>query len=198
MAHRSIYHLKEADPQAWVIPRLDGQAKASLVTVEHDEYGAGRVERLHAILFAEMMVDLDLPYGRYLDVVAAVTLATVNAMSYFGLHRAFRGALVGQFASVEITSSPGSARLARAVERLAGDRPEASRFYTEHIEADAVHEQVVRHGVIADLLAREPHLAGDIVFGIQADAFVEDRLAGHQMAAWKEGRMSLRAPLPAG
>ena len=24
VAHRSIYHLKEADPQAWVIPRLDG------------------------------------------------------------------------------------------------------------------------------------------------------------------------------
>ncbi len=200
VAHRSIYHLKEADPQAWVIPRLDGQAKASLVTVEHDEYGAGRVERLHATLFAEMMVDLDLDpaYGRYLDVVPAVTLATVNAMSFFGLHRAYRGALIGQFASVEITSSPGSARLARTVERLAGDRPGASRFYTEHIEADAVHEHVVRHGVIADLMTREPHLAADIVFGIQADAFVEDRLAGHLMAAWKEGRTSLRAPLPAG
>lgn len=200
LAQRSIYHLKEADPQAWVIPRLDGQAKASLVAVEHDEYGAGRVERLHATLFAEMMVDLDLDpaYGRYLDVVPAATLATVNAMSYFGLHRAFRGALVGQFASVEITSSPGSARLAHAVERLAGERPGASRFYTEHIEADAVHEQVVRHGVIADLLAREPHLAADIVFGIQADAFLEDRLAGLLMAAWDDGRTSLRAPLPTG
>jgi hypothetical protein len=99
---------------------------------------------------------------------------------------------------VEITSSPGSARLARAVERLAGDRPGVSRFYTEHIEADAVHEQVVRHGVIADLLAREPYLAADIVFGIQADALLEDRLAGHLMAAWEQDRTSLRAPLAAG
>ena len=41
VVHRSIYHLKEADPQAWVIPRLPGPAKAALVTVEHDEYGAG-------------------------------------------------------------------------------------------------------------------------------------------------------------
>jgi len=29
--HRSIYHLKEADPHAWVIPRLHGPAKAALV-----------------------------------------------------------------------------------------------------------------------------------------------------------------------
>jgi hypothetical protein len=198
VAQRSIYHLKEADPQAWVIPRLDGQAKASLVTVEHDEYGAGRVERLHATLFAEMMVELDLDpaYGRYLDVVPAVTLATVNAMSYFGLHRALRGALIGQFASVEITSSPGSARLARAIERLAGNRPAASRFYTEHIEADAVHEQVVRNGIIADLLARDPELAPDVVFGIQADALLEDRLADHLMTAWDAGQTSLLKPLP--
>ena len=99
VVHRSLYHLKEADPQAWVIPRLDGQTKASFVSVEHDEYGAGRGERLHAHLFAEMMaaLDLDPTYGRYLDTVPAVALATVNAMSMFGLHRSLRGALVGHF-----------------------------------------------------------------------------------------------------
>jgi hypothetical protein len=40
-AHRSIYHLKEADPHAWAIPRLRGQAKAALVAVEFDEFGGG-------------------------------------------------------------------------------------------------------------------------------------------------------------
>ncbi|HEX3622967.1 MAG TPA: iron-containing redox enzyme family protein [Acidimicrobiales bacterium] len=197
VAHRSLYHLKEADPQAWVIPRLDGQAKSSFVTVEHDEYGAGRGERLHARLFAEMMtaLDLDAGYGRYLDVVPAVTIATVNAMSLFGLHRSLRGALVGQFASVEITSSPGAARLARAVKRLNGDDPAGWSFYDEHVEADAVHEQVVRHGVVAALLAAEPDLAADVVFGIQVDALLENRLAAHLMDAWKAGQSSLRGSL---
>lgn len=37
--HRSIYHLKEADPHAWVIPRLRGTAKAALVAVEYEEFG---------------------------------------------------------------------------------------------------------------------------------------------------------------
>lgn len=40
--HRSIYHLKEGDPHAWLIPRLAGQAKASFVAIEFDEFGAGR------------------------------------------------------------------------------------------------------------------------------------------------------------
>jgi hypothetical protein len=200
VAHRSLYHLKEADPQAWVIPRLDGQAKSSFVAVEHDEYGAGRGERLHARLFAEMMtaLDLDAGYGRYLEVVPAVTLATVNAMSLFGLHRSLRGALVGQFASVEISSSPGAARLARAVKRLNGDDPAGWTFYDEHVEADAVHEQVVRHGVVAALLEAEPDLAGDVVFGIQVDALLEERLGRHLLSAWDAGQSSLREPLPAG
>lgn len=189
---RSIYHLKEADPQAWVIPRLDGQAKASLVTVEHDEFGAGRGDRVHATIFASMMdeLGLDSSYHAYLDVAPAITLATVNVMSLFGLHRRWRGASVGQFALVEVTSSPGSARLVTAMQRL-GLPEAATAFYAEHVEADAVHEQLVRRGLLADLVAREPELAADIVFGIQASTLLEDRLADHLVRSWDAGSSSL-------
>jgi hypothetical protein len=161
VAHRSVYHLMEADPQAWVVPRLEGQAKAAVVTVQHDEYGAGRVERMHARLFAETMVEFGLRTepGAYLDLVPAATLAPVNLMSLLGLHRALRGAAFGQFAMIEVTSSPGSRRLSSAFARLAAGAA-GQRFYDEHVEADAVHEQVLRAGV-RDLLRREPHLAAD-------------------------------------
>ena len=194
VVHRSLYHLKEADPQAFVIPRLDGQAKASLVTVEHDEYGAGRGEDLHAQLFADMMdeLGLDSRYGVHLDAATAATLATVNVMSLFALHRRWRGALVGQFALVEITSPPGSARLVRAMERL-GESAAATRFYAEHVEADAVHEQLVRRGLLGDLLDREPELAADVVFGIRAATFLEDRLDDQLSRAWSAGESSLRS-----
>ncbi|MFI6516863.1 iron-containing redox enzyme family protein [Spirillospora sp. NPDC050679] len=196
-AHRSIYHLKEADPQAWVIPRLRGRAKAALVAVEFDEFGGGRAEAMHSRLFADLMEELglDARYGRYLDQVPALMLAIVNMMSLFGLHRALRGAMVGHFATVEITSAPGSARLARALERL-GAGPRATRFYIEHVEADAVHEQVLRRDVIGDLLEREPELAADVVLGVQATELLEDRLADHLLACWRSGRTSLRRPLP--
>ncbi|MET9436432.1 iron-containing redox enzyme family protein [Streptomyces sp. NPDC006551] len=197
-ALRSVYHLKEADPHAWVIPRLRGRAKASMVAVEYDEFGCGRAERMHARLFAELMADLglDTTYGRYVDAAGARTLATVNLMSLFGLHRALRGALVGHFAAVEITSSPGSSRLALALER-AGAGPAAIRFYEEHVEADAVHEQLVRREVVDGLLEDEPELAADVAFGIHATGLLEDRLGDALVDAWSEGKSALRQPLDA-
>lgn len=195
-AQRSLYHLKEADPHAWVLPRLWGRAKAAMAAVEFDEYGGGRAARVHARLFADLMTDLglDTTYGRYLDAASAEVLVTVNMMSLFGLHRSLRGALVGHFAAVEITSSPGSRRLAEAMRRTGAGRA-AEFFYDEHVEADAVHEQVVRHEVIAGLLEEEPHLAADVAFGIDATGFLEDRLGGRLLADWRAGRSSLRVPL---
>lgn len=194
--HRSLYHLKEGDPHAFAIPRLTGQAKASFVAVEFDEFGGGRGPRLHQQLFADLMVaaDLDATYLGYINEVPAEALAAVNLMSMFGLHRALRGAAVGHFASTEITSSPGSRRLVEALERM-GAPQTCAAFYREHVEADAVHEQVVRTDVVGDLVAREPHLDADVVFGIRAHALVEDRLADHLMACWTAGETSLRRPL---
>mgnify|MGYP003945580253 FL=1 len=195
-AVRSLYHLKEADPHAWVIPRLRGRAKAGMVAVEFDEFGAGRADEIHARLFADLMRDLGLntDYGHYLEATPAEALATVNLMSLFGLHRALRGALVGHFATVEVTSSPGSRRLATALRRL-GAGAAAQRFYDEHVEADAVHEQVVRHEVVGGLLADEPYLEADIAFGVHATGFLEDRLAAHLLGAWRQGQSALRVPL---
>jgi hypothetical protein len=194
--HRSIYHLKEGDPHAWAIPRLTGQAKASFVAVEFDEFGAGHGRKIHQQLFADLLTaaGLDSTYLAYLEVVPAESLAVVNLMSLFGLHRQLRGAAVGHFASTEITSPPGSRRLVEALQRL-GAPPECVTFYREHVEADAVHEQVVRIDVVGDLVAREPQLDSDVVFGIRAHAVVEDRLAEAIMAPWKVGETSLRQPL---
>ncbi|MFF4120989.1 iron-containing redox enzyme family protein [Streptomyces sp. NPDC001714] len=196
-ALRSLYHLKEADPHAWVIPRLRGRAKAAMVAVEYDEFGAGRADEIHAELFAALMADLglDTRYGRYVDAAPAEALATVNLMSLLGLHRSLRAALVGHFAAVEVTSSPASRRLAEAMRRT-GAGPAAVRFYTEHVEADAVHEQVVRHDVVGGLLDSEPDLDTDVVFGIRATGFLEDRLAARVLSAWHEGATALRGQAP--
>lgn len=193
IAHRSLYHLKEADPHAWVIPRLTGPAKVALVTVEHDEFGSGSADRMHAQLFADMMIELGLcaEYGAYLDTAPAAILAEINFMSLCGLHRWLRGALIGQLVAAELTSSPSSDRLVQAMRRL-GCGPAAIEFYAEHIEADAVHEQLVRHGIIVPLLAAEPALAGDVVFGIQASTLLADRFSDLLLRRWAEDQPTLR------
>lgn len=194
--HRSLYHLKEGDPHAFAIPRLTGQAKASFVAIEYDEYGGGRGNQVHQQLFADLMdaAGLDPSYLGYLDSVPAEALASVNLMSMFGLHRELRGAAVGHFASTEITSPPGSRRLVDALQRMGAPEP-CVRFYAEHVEADAVHEQVVRTDVVGDLVTREPNLDRDVVFGIRARDFVEEKLAAQMMEYWSAGRSSLRRPL---
>jgi hypothetical protein len=73
-----------------------------------------------------------------------------------------------------------------------GTPAECRLFYTEHIEADAVHEQVMRHEVIDDLLKREPELAGDVVFGIQATELLEGRLTEYLLRKWRAGQSALR------
>src|SRR6201995_3040418 len=83
--HRSLYHLKEGDPHAWAIPRLIGQAKASFVAVEFDEYGAGRGAKLHQQLFADLLTaaELDATYLAYLERAPAESLAGVNLLALF-------------------------------------------------------------------------------------------------------------------
>lgn len=190
--HRSVYQLKEADPYLWVIPRLHGQAKASMTAVEFDEFGAGHGRRVHARLFADLLAaaGLDARYFGYVDAVPAPTLAVANLATLFGLHRAWRGALIGHFAVTEASTGPGAARLERALNRM--EAPQACvHFYSEHIEADAVHEQVVRHDVVRPLLEAEPELAADVVFGIQAVGLLEGDLGEMLLDRWDDGRSSL-------
>jgi hypothetical protein len=192
-AHRSVYHLREADPHTWAIPRLRGRPKAALVEIQADEYGGGRPERVHAELFRATLrgLGLDDSYGAHLGRVPAVTLAVNNLMSLFGLHRRWRGALLGHLAAFEMTSSLPSRRYAAGLRRI-GASPGTCLFYDEHVQADAVHEQVAAHDLCGSFAAQHPELVGDVLFGA-ACALTLDRLfAGHVLSRWRRGESSLR------
>jgi len=195
MIHRSAYQLKEADPHTWTLPRLEGRAKAAMAEIQSDEYGGGRPERMHSVLFADAMaaLDLDSAYGAYLDLIPGVTLATVNLMSFLGLHRRLRGAAVGHLAAFEMTSPEPNRRYASALERL-GFGSRATDFYLEHVEADSVHEAIAANDMAGSLAADEPALEPEILFGAAALLFLEGRFAAHLLKAWDAQRSSLRAP----
>jgi hypothetical protein len=195
VVHRSAYQLKEADPHSWAIPRLSGAPKAALVEVQMDEYGGGRAERIHAALFAKAMaaVGLDPRYGAYVERLPGITLATVNLMSLCGLHRRLRGALVGHLAAFEMTSSLPNRRYGNGLRRL-GFGEDATDFFDEHVEADAVHEQVAAWDLADGLAAAEPALASDILWGAAALLELEARWGRHLLDAWERGESSLLAP----
>jgi hypothetical protein len=192
--HRSIYQLKEADPHTWAIPRLTGRSKAALIEIQVDEYGSGRLERMHSELYRALLrgLDLDDGYGAYINDVPAVTLAVGNVMSLFGLHRALRGALVGHLAAYEMTSSAPCRRYGKGLRRLGGDDAMCD-FFDEHITADALHEQLAAHDLCGGLAAAEPALTQDIVFGAAVSLHIDGLFARHVLGRWERGQTSLRA-----
>jgi hypothetical protein len=192
LIHRSAYQLKEADPHSFAIPRLAGAAKVALVEIQSDEYGGGRPERVHAELFRRTMVGagLDERYGAYVAALPGVTLATVNLMSMCGLNRRLRGAIVGHLACFEMTSSIPNRRYANALRRL-GYTDDAIDFFDEHVEADAVHENLAAVDLAGGFVRDEPDLAGDVMWGAAALLHLDGRWARHMLTSWGEGRSSL-------
>lgn len=193
LVHRTVYTLREADPHSWAIPRLTGRPKAALVEIQSDEYGAGRPERMHAALFARAVraAGLTDTYGAYIDDVPAVTLASHNTMSMFGLNRRLVGAIVGHLAAFEMTSSIPNRLYAEGLRRL-GFGDDVCEYFDEHVEADAVHEQIAGRDLAGALAEDRPDLLADIVFGAAACLEVDDRVGRHMLDRWSRGQSSLR------
>jgi hypothetical protein len=127
-----------------------------MVEIQADEYGGGAPERMHSELFAGLMrsLGLDATYGALWNEAPAAPFASVNTISLFGLHRRWRGAALGHLAAVEMTSSEPSRRYSAGLRRLGFDE-RVTVFYDEHVEADAVHEQIAAVNMCGSLVAEE-------------------------------------------
>src|SRR4051794_19780924 len=192
LIHRSVYHLKESDPHSFVLPRLTGSAKVALAELQYDEYGAGRPRRLHSTLFAQTLdaVGLSSRYGDYVDRVPAVTLSSNNAMSLFALNRRLHAADMGHLGAFEATSSLPCRRIAGGLRRLEfGD--DAADYFDEHVEADAVHEQLAIRGICAPIADADPRMLEDIFFGAAVCLALDDRVGDHLLRHWERDTTSL-------
>jgi hypothetical protein len=191
--HRAFWQLKEADPHSWAIPRLAGRPKAALVEIQADEYGGGVEQDIHAELYALSMERLGLSsaYNAYLEAIPGVSLATVNLVSMFGLHRRWLGALTGHLAVFEMSSTTTMAAYATALRALDFD-PWTCLFYDTHVVADAHHQTVAATELVGGLLEQDPHRTADVVFGALAIETVEGALTEHLLSHWERGDSSLR------
>jgi hypothetical protein len=185
LRQRSVYHLKEADPTSWVVPRLSARPKAALLEVQYDEYGNGDPTKLHHALFATGLraSGLSDDYGAYVDETLTEVLEQNNALSMFGLQRRLRGAALGHLAAFEATSSIPSRQLAQGLRRL-GFPEEMAGYYDEHVEADAVHEQLALRDVCLALVEEEPDLGDDVRFGAWACLDLEHHTASAVLDLW--------------
>jgi hypothetical protein len=196
LVHKSAYQLKEADPHSFALPRLSGRAKVAMVEIQFDEYGSGKAERQHARLFANTMdaLGLDSRYGAYLDTIPGCTLAAVNLMSMCALQRRLNAAIVGHLAALEMDSTQPNRRYGNGLRRL-GFGEDATDFFDEHVEADAVHEALAAHDLAAALARDDPSLTAGIVFGARAMLLLDEVQARFVSERWQAGQSSLLQPL---
>jgi hypothetical protein len=190
--HRSPYQGKEADPHTWAIPRLRGQSKAALVLIQFGEYGDGQTSKMHSELFSDALeaMGLERRCGAHLDAVPGASLSAVNLVSLFGLHRRWRGALIGHLALFEMCSVELMSHQVDAMRRLGMDG--AIPFYEAHVESDVAHERVALNEMVGGLLLDEPSLSDDVVFGARALDLIERKFAERLLSAWSIGESSLR------
>jgi hypothetical protein len=192
LVHRTAWQLKEADPHSWALPRLGGRPKAALAEIQSGEYGEGVERDVHQNLYALTLslLELDSSYGSYLDRLPGVTLATVNLVSLFGLHRSLLPAMVGHLAAFEMSSVEPMAAYSAALRRL-GASPDACHFFDVHVVADAHHQQVAADELAAGLVEQRAAAGALILWGADALAWTEAELSDHILGHWDAGRTSL-------
>src|SRR5690606_36753143 len=137
---------------------------------------------------------LDDTYGAYVDHVPAITLASFNLMTLFGMNRRLRGAAVGHLAAFEMTSSIPCRFYGDGLRRH-GFGEDVTWYYDEHVEADAVHEQIAGRDLAGSLAEDDPRLLADILFGAQCCLTVDGWAGDHVLEAFERGESSLRRPI---
>jgi hypothetical protein len=189
LRERSVQQLKESDPHSFVLGRLDGPAKVALAELQYDEYGAGRPERLHSHMYAMALegAGLDSRYGAYTQTLTGSSLAAANAMSLFAFNRRLLGASMGHLAMFEATSSLPCRKIAAGIERL-GFPSVVAAYFEEHVEADAVHEQLAARQICGALVADDPDSRGEILFGAATCMYLDDLVGADLLVRWSSGQ----------
>ena len=164
-----------------------------LAELLYDELGAGRPERLHSVVRPR-------PGGGGLDdepgawsVVPGVTLAFMNTMNLLSLHRGHAAAALGHFGAYEATSSVPSRLVVAAAERL-GFPASVRAYFDEHVEADAVHEQLALRDISGGVAEADPSVVPELFFGAAVCLLTDADVSQHLLSAWGEGRSSLSSP----
>jgi hypothetical protein len=108
-------------------------------------------------------------------------------MTTFGLNRRLRGASVGQLCALEMTSSLPCAALADGLRRLGHDG-DATLFFDEHVEADAVHEQLAAREICGTMVSSGDVDRAEVLFGAVACLVLDARQSEVLMSRWEKNR----------
>lgn len=189
VAQRSLFFLREPDPWVYAIPTLRGIPKAGLIDVMLDEYGWGKLDRMHSSVYARVMdaLGLNSKIDHYESETSWQFLATLNHQWMCATAGGLSRRLIGTIFLTEI-DSPGAMRnYLAAWERLGIEDPAVLEFYDLHVEADENHSAVALNEIVLPICAVEgSESAAEIAKGICDARALEADFAASEIARVKQ------------
>lgn len=156
----------------------------------------GVPETLRPRLFARTMelAELDPRPGAYADYLPAISLASANLVSFFGLHRRLAGAAHGHVTVGEMLSRADGSKLSCGLARLGFD-PEATRCFEVESGSTAGPAPIATNDRAGGPDEDDPGTRDQMFFGAAASCLLHDLVDQWQLDSWEAGDPSLCAPL---
>jgi hypothetical protein len=186
MVQRSAERLRRTDAYLWSIPRLTGRVRAALAAILRTDFPRDALFERALRAFG-----LDDRIGAYRDLFPAPALATSNLPTMLSLRRRARGAMAGHLVAQKLLGPEHDHACARAMHRLGISGEPAEYCETSATSAESMVELAVSE-LAGRLVADEPQLAADVMFGARSYVAVQERLAEWLLGCWKDGESSLR------
>lgn len=190
--HQSISQLRAGDFTTLAVSRLSGEARAALIEIDSGNSFSDSAHKSPGQLFAATMssLGLDPSYGSYVEMLPAVTLATINLTSMFALHPVWRAELVGHLAFSEMTSVGPMERYGQTLKRF-GVGSDGREFYESQVTLGDQRAEIARGRLVTGLLMMNPDRPEDVIFGAAATLLLEENFTRHLLESWLHQRSSL-------
>ncbi|NKV12092.1 iron-containing redox enzyme family protein [Rhodococcus hoagii] len=161
--------------------------KAALLEIQIDEYGQGRLDRMHSRLFATTMRELGRSdaYAHYLDAVSPRDVGDVECAVLFRGAPPHLGALVGHLCAIETTSALPSKKYSAGLHARYGSA--ATLFFDEHVRripSTSRSRSATPRGRSGE---RSAELLDDVLLGAAACLALDDLLGEHVTDCWSRG-----------
>jgi hypothetical protein len=165
VAQRSLFFLREPDPWIYAVPTLTGIAKAGLIDLLLDEYGWGKLDRMHSTIYANLMdaLGLETELDHYELTTSWQFLATLNHQWMCALDPMLGRRLIGTIYLTEADSPQAMTNYLAAYDRLGIDDPRVLEFYELHVAADENHRDVALSEVAVPVAEAEGAAAAQAI-----------------------------------
>jgi hypothetical protein len=194
VAQRSLFFLREPDPWIYAVPTLTGVAKAGLIDLLLDEYGWGKLDRMHSTIYANLMeaLDLETELDHYETTTSWQFLATLNHQWMYALDPMLGRRLIGTIYLTEADSPQAMTNYLAAWERLGIDDPRVLEFYELHVAADENHRDVALSEVAVPVAEAEGSSAAQaIATGIFDARTLEAEFARGELAQLPDAQVGV-------